>query len=129
MARILLVDDEEMDRTFGRAILEDAGHTLFYAPNGEVALRTYETRDIDVVVTDLAMPNLNGLRLIEQLREIDGRALIIAVTGVSPEQLERAAKLGAAVTLTKPYAPRVLLDAVTGLLDSKIPPPPDDLWR
>jgi CheY-like chemotaxis protein len=129
MARILLVDDEEMDRTFGRTVLEDAGHELFYAPNGEVALRTYPMQAIDVVITDLAMPNLNGLRLIQQLRELDDQALIIAVTGVSPEQLERAREMGAAMTLRKPYAPQALLRAVTELLESRIAPPPDDLWR
>ncbi len=128
MARILLVDDEEMDRTFGRAVLEEAGHQLFYAPNGEVALRSYETKEIDLVVTDLAMPNLNGLRLIEELRELDSAALIIAVTGVSPEQLERAEELGAAITLRKPYAPAALLDAVNSLLEGEVQPPPGDLW-
>lgn len=128
MARILLVDDEEMDRTFGRAILEDAGHELFYAANGEGALRTYRNRGIDLVVTDLAMPGLNGLRLIEELRDNDGQALIIAVTGVSPEQLERAQSLGAAITLRKPYAPETLLKAVNQLLGSQVQRPPGDLW-
>jgi len=129
MARILLVDDEEMDRTFGRVALEDAGHELFYAPNGEVALRTYESHDIDVVITDLAMPNLNGLLLIQKIREQDSDARIIAVTGVSPEQLERAKALGASVTMHKPYSPKALLDAVTELLESRVQPPPGDLWR
>lgn len=129
MARILLVDDEELDRTLGRAVLEDAGHQLFYAADGEVALRTYETQDIDLVVTDLAMPNLNGLRLITALRELDGQALIIAVTGVSPEQLDRAKELGASLTLRKPYAPQALLDAVSHVLGGQVQAPPDDLWR
>jgi CheY-like chemotaxis protein len=128
MSRILLVDDEEMDRTLGRTILEDAGHELFYASNGEVALRTYKSHRIDLVITDLAMPNLNGLRLIEELRALDGGALIIAVTGVSPEQLERARALGAALTMRKPYTAQALLKAVTDLLDSLHTPPPDDLW-
>jgi len=129
VARILLVDDEEMDRTLGRTILEDAGHELFYAANGESALRTYRNLGIDLVVTDLAMPGLNGLRLIQELRESDGQALIIAVTGVSPEHLERARSFGAAITLRKPYAPEILLDAVNQLLDSQVQRPPDDLWR
>lgn len=129
MARILLVDDEEMDRTFARAVLEDAGHELFYAANGETALRAYRNQGIDLVVTDLAMPGLNGLRLIRELREIDAQALIVAVTGVSPEQLERAQSLGAAVTLRKPYAPETLLAAVERLLETRVQRPPDDLWR
>jgi CheY-like chemotaxis protein len=129
MARILLVDDEEMDRTLARSVLEDAGHELYYASDGASALRAYRSRDIEIVVTDLAMPNLNGLRLIEELRELDHRALIIAVTGVSPEQLERARELGAARTMRKPYAPEQLRAAVEELLEGTVQRPPDDLWR
>ena len=45
-----------MDRMLPRAMLESAGHEVLFAPDGEVALRIFQTRDIDVVVTDLAMP-------------------------------------------------------------------------
>jgi CheY-like chemotaxis protein len=128
MARILVVDDEELDRTLGKSILEDAGHELFYAPNGSVALRIYQRERIDLVITDLAMPNVNGLRLIEQIREYDGEALIIAVSGVSPEQLERAMNMGAALTMVKPYTPQKLLEGVSGLLDGRRSPPRDDFW-
>jgi CheY-like chemotaxis protein len=128
MAHILIVDDEEMDRLLGRTVLEDAGHLLLYAPDGEVALRAYQNNDIDLVITDLAMPNLDGLRLIEQIRAEDDRALIIAVSGVSADQLEWAVSLGASRTLQKPYAPPELLEAVTQTLDPSVPPP-DDLWR
>ena len=129
MARILMVDDEEMDRTLGKAILEDAGHDLLYAQNGSTALRIFKSQEVHLVITDLAMPELNGLMLIQQIRAHDPAALIIAVTGVSPEQLARAEKLGAATTMRKPYAPRALLDAVNELLERRVQRPPDDLWR
>ena len=129
MARILVVDDEEMDRTLGRSILEDAGHQLLFASDGSAALRIYRSQEVDLVITDLAMPNLNGLLLIEQIVAHDGRALIIAVTGVSPEQLERAETLGAALTMRKPYTPGALLRAVNSLLDDRVARPPDDLWK
>jgi CheY-like chemotaxis protein len=128
MARILMVDDEEMDRTLGRAVLEEAGHELLYAPNGNTALRIYQGQSVDLVITDLAMPSLNGLRLIEEIMAHDPAARIIAVTGVSPEQLDRAGALGAAKTMRKPYAPRQLLDAVTEVLERGAPRPPGDLW-
>jgi CheY-like chemotaxis protein len=128
MARILVVDDEELDRTLGKSILEQAGHELLYAPNGEVALRIFESQSIDVVITDLAMPNLNGLRLIQEIRAHDPDALIVAVSGVAADQLDRAADLGAALTLAKPYSSRALLDAVTGLLDGRLTRPRDDPW-
>jgi CheY-like chemotaxis protein len=129
MARILMVDDDESDRTLGRTILADAGHELLFAPSGEAALRIFEGQEVDLVITDLAMPSLNGLRLIEEIMAHDGQALIIAVTGVSPEQLERAERAGASLTMRKPYAPAALLQAVTELLDMRRIRPPDDLWR
>lgn len=130
MARILVVDDEEMDRTLSKAVLEDAGHELLYAANGAVALRIYENQDIDLVITDLAMPELNGLLLIKELREHDPVAKVIAVTGVSPSHLERAEALGAAATLRKPYTREALLEAVTEVLaqDAERQKPPTDLW-
>lgn len=130
MAHILIVDDEEMDRLLGRAILEDSGHQLLFAPDGELALQAYRKNDIDLVITDLAMPNMNGLLLIEQIMAEDSRAQIIAVSGVSPEQLHRAETLGASRTLQKPYEPGELLQAVTETLEeSTFVPPPDDLWK
>ncbi|HET9949860.1 MAG TPA: response regulator [Longimicrobiales bacterium] len=127
MARILIADDEEAERALVRAELEAAGHELLYASNGSVALRIFDSSPIDLVITDLAMPSLNGLRLIAQIRERDYRVPIVAVSGVSPEQLERAEELGATVTLRKPYAPRRLLAAVEQALAAG-PPPIRDVW-
>ncbi len=128
MAHILIVDDEEMDRLLGRVTLEDAGHQLLFAPDGEAALRAYQNNDIDLVITDLAMPNMDGMQLIEQILAEDKGALIIAVSGVSPEQLELAESLGANRTMQKPYDVTELLEAVTLTLDISSEPPPDDLW-
>jgi len=121
MARILIVDDEEMDRLLGRTILQDAGHELLFAQDGDAALKTYREEEVDLVVTDLAMPNLNGLRLIRTLRDEDPDARIIAVSGVSPEQLPRAKDLGASRTLFKPLSREALLEAVEEVLDEDGP--------
>ena len=102
MARILIVDDDEFDRVLGAWILEDSGHEVLFAGNGAVALELYESEDIDLVITDLVMPELNGLRLIRELIELDSSAKIIAISGSSPEQLPRAEDLGATFTLPKP---------------------------
>ncbi len=128
MARILIVDDEEIERLLGRAALEGAGHQLLFAPNGEVALRAYQNNDIDLVITDLTMPDMNGMLLIEQIMAENAHALIIAVSGVSPEQLERAELLGASRTMQKPYEAAELLQAVTQTLNNVKGLPPDDLW-
>ncbi len=129
MAHILIVDDEEMDRLLGRVALEDAGHQLLFAPDGETALRAYQNNDIDLVITDLAMPIMDGMQLIEQILAEDKGALIIAVSGVGTEQLELAESLGANRTLQKPYGASELLEAVTQTLESTKAPPPEDLWQ
>ena len=117
MARILIVDDEEMDRLLCRVSLEDAGHHLLFAPSGAKALAAFQKKDIDLVITDLVMPKANGLLLIQQLREEDEQALIIAVSGGNPEQLARAREMGAVRTMAKPYSPEDLLLAVTEVLE------------
>ena len=69
MAKILIVDDEEMDRVMERSMLDGLGHTLLFASDGEVALSLYQKEEPDLVITDLAMPELNGLRLIQEIME------------------------------------------------------------
>lgn len=128
VGRILIVDDDEIDRMLSRAVLGGAGHELLFAPDGEVALRIFQTEKVDVVITDLAMPNLNGHRLIQQLIEHDHRARIIAVSGVNAEQLEMAERFGAFCTMVKPLQPVELLRVVTETLESDYVAPPSDLW-
>lgn len=126
MFRILIVDDEESDRLFERAILEDAGHTLFFASDGESALDAYRNNRIDIVITDLHMPRLNGLQLIRELKEIDPLVTIIAVSGVAAGQLNRAKELGAVVTIKKPVMPSELMAA---LREIRNPGSANDPWK
>ena len=119
MARILIVDDEEMDRLLSSTILRDAGHELLFAADGETALDLYARHDVDLVITDLAMPRVNGLRLIQELREMDPGVAIIAVTGVSPEHLPTAEDLGADQTFYKPLEPSALLETVDAVLKER----------
>ena len=123
MANILIVDDEEMDRLLGRTFLEDAGHTPVFASDGDSALRVYEANDIDVVVTDLSMPNLDGLQLIQRLLEMDPDARIIAVSGAA-DKLGKAEGLGALGALMKPVLPEDLVTAVQKALDRE----GEDVW-
>jgi CheY-like chemotaxis protein len=112
MARILIVDDEEADRLLQRTILEGAGHQLFFAQDGEDAVRAYMKRGIEIVITDLKMPNVDGLELITVLGEFIPAPHIIAISATGPEQLTKARALGAVTTLAKPVDPDELLRAV-----------------
>ncbi len=102
MANLLIVDDVEMDRLLETRIVEDAGHAPCFAKDGEAALRVYQENDIDVVITDLRMPNVDGLQLIQDLLAHDPRAAIIAVSGAA-DQLEKAEKCGALAALEKTF--------------------------
>jgi CheY-like chemotaxis protein len=73
MANILIVDDTETDRLFEAGVIEDAGHTPFFAGDGEVALTMYKEHDIALVITDLRMPKVDGLSPIRTIRSRSAR--------------------------------------------------------
>ena len=129
MAKILIVDDEEMDRVLQRTILENAGHELLFASDGEAAFNICRDEDVELVVTDLAMPDFNGLRFIKELRESGMYMPLIAVSGWATDQLDLAMEYGADLSLEKPVDGDELLKAVeigltlTGLPDRMDP------WR
>ncbi len=126
MARILIVDDDELDRLMERSMLDGLGHTLLFASDGDVALSVYQKEEVDLVITDLAMPQLNGLRLIQEIMEFDPGARIIAVSGRNADQLDLAQSMGAVSTLFKPLEYAELQAAVESALEEEAPGP--DPW-
>ena len=115
MANVLIVDDEEMDRFLGSRIVEDSGHIALFAGDGEAALQMYIDNDIALVITDLRMPKVDGLRLIGDLLEHDPEAAIIVVSG-DADELEKAERLGAHAGLIKPVEPEELIGKVQEVL-------------
>ena len=112
MARILLVDDEHSDRLLLETILKGAGHQIFTATDGEQAFKTYLRTNIEVIVTDLHMPKVDGLELIEGLLGLYPGTAIIAVTGKGPELLAEAVRMGVSAGFSKPVDADKLLRAV-----------------
>jgi chemosensory pili system protein ChpA (sensor histidine kinase/response regulator) len=112
VARILIVDDDEADRLIAQAILARAGHETFFAHDGEDALRQYALKGIDLVLTDLQMPEVHGFELITVLRDFADPPALVAVSGTGQVQLQMAEALGARYTLTKPLTPDSLLYAI-----------------
>jgi CheY-like chemotaxis protein len=129
MARILIVDDEEMDRVLERTILETAGHDLLFASDGEHALKLCRESAVDLVVTDLAMPGFNGLRFIKELREEGLHMPLIAMSGWAVDQLDLAQEYSADIALAKPVSGPQLLAAVEKLLHRLSGPDGVDPWR
>ena len=116
MARILVVDWEEEERIYLWAVLEDAGHELFFASDGQAALDVWGKNDVDLVLTELYLPELNGLRLIKELMARDPDVLIVAISEINADQLDLAEDYGACHYLFKPVEPDDLLAAVNKAL-------------
>jgi DNA-binding response OmpR family regulator len=121
MASILLVDDSrELRKTIER-LLTSAGHAVTSAENGAAALRELDRASFDVIVTDIVMPDMEGLELIRKLRKTHASLPIIAMSGggrgSTEDYLTLAANFGAAKTLEKPFALedlRAAIDEVIG---------------
>ncbi len=128
MAKILIVDWEEEARVRLWSILEEEGHQLFFASDGKTALELWQKKNIALVVTELYVPELNGLRLIKELMERDPTARIVAISEISADQLALAEDLGASAILYKPVKPKALLEAVTKALEGYRPKRADK-WR
>ena len=112
MARVLIVEDEPTERVILGSIVEGMGHEVYFASDGEQAFKTYMKMSIDIVVTDLLMPNVDGLEFIVALRTLFSDAPIIAVSSKGPELLAAAENKGACVALSKPVDPQELLEAI-----------------
>lgn len=112
--RILVVDDEANARTALAELLDDAGYAVSTAADGRTALLQMEQAEPDVVLTDLKMPGMDGLTLIERGRPMCPHATFIVMTAFGTiDTAVQAIKLGAESYLTKPLE----LDAVIALVD------------
>lgn len=117
MADILVIDDDPQMRRLLTRILEGAGHTVREAENGRLGIEEFRRRRPALVISDIVMPDVEGIETILTLRREAADLPIIAISGGSdPLYLQAAAKLGAAAALEKPIAAEELLDLVAGLL-------------
>ena len=121
MARILVVDWEEEERVYLWSVLEDAGHELLFAADGQSALDVWADKPVDLIIAELYLPELNGLRLIKELRARDSEVLIVAISEISADQLDLAEDYGACHILYKPVAPPDLLAGVNKALEGYRP--------
>lgn len=113
---VLLVDDDADLLDLAEMVLDVEGLRVITASNGRRALAALELLEPRVIVTDLMMPELDGLEFIQQyLAAPPPHAPIIAVSGFLP-YLEKARELGAAATMVKPYSPKALAGLVFELL-------------
>src|SRR5437867_11121359 len=120
MARILVIDDEDVVRRMLRTALELQGHEVIEAKQGDEALRVQQTSPPDLVITDIIMPEKDGLEVIMALRRLAPRLKVIAMSGGGRfsqiDALETAEMLGAVATLRKPFNLYAVLETVKNVL-------------
>ena len=114
MATILIIDDKESVRALLRFALEAAGYEVTEAANGRQGLERYRQGPTDLVITDMLMPELNGLEMLLALTREFIHTKVIAISGAQQGKaiLDVAKLLGARQTFQKPFSMPQLLDAV-----------------
>lgn len=123
MARIVLVDDESSVRSFIEEVLARYGHDVQTAHGGLEALAMLRKSPPDLVITDIVMPNMTGVKLIKEIRKIHPDQKIIAISGGGPNYsaktcVELARTSGADDALMKPFSMNDLRAAVERMVDS-----------
>ncbi len=119
-SQVLVVDDEEIARTNLEYILRKEGHQVSTAANGLEALEKVKAQEFDVVLTDLKMEKMDGIQLLESVKQIAPHTEIIMVTGYATVSTAvDALKKGAAHYLSKPIKLDELRDTVREIVDKK----------
>jgi len=125
MARILIIDDEPQIRSMLTLMLAREGYEIVEASDGVAGIKIYRQNPADLIITDLIMPNKDGIGMIIDLKKEFPDVKIIAMSGGGLNKpdgyLKGAKKLGAACTLTKPIDREEMLNAVRETLKESPP--------
>lgn len=118
---VLVVDDDDMMRAFIKEILQSYHVKVSEAENGKEGLKQFRKNQPDIVITDIIMPEMEGISFIRELRADDARTSIIAMTGNVHGRMEEylaiSSQLGADNILRKPIKPAELVEAIENLMD------------
>jgi PAS domain S-box-containing protein len=117
---ILVVDDEEVILDSCREALEGVGYRVLTANSGEMALEIYEQdpKDVDLVIMDLNMPGMGGLKCLEAIKAANPKAKVVVATGYADQEVEgRINSLGGDYLIGKPYRFVDLMASVRKVLD------------
>lgn len=118
--RVLIIDDDEQIRVLLRQMMEWAGYEVLVAENGKIAMQIQSEKPADLVITDLIMPEQEGLETISSLKKEYAGIKIIAISGggrIGPEAyLPAALELGADKVFSKPFDVQEVVATVKELL-------------
>jgi CheY-like chemotaxis protein len=123
MPKLLLIEDNDAVRVVASRILRRAGHEVVEADTGKTGVEAFKREDPDLVITDIFMPEQEGIETIRHIREIASTVPIIAISSLAQWEgqtpLEKAKTVGANLALEKPFPIQDLTSAVASLLDDR----------
>ena len=112
---ILFVDDSASIRALVKMILEEDDYTVLMSEDGQDAMKFFDGQTIDLVITDLHMPRMNGIELIKEVRKIKGyrfMPILFLTTETKPELKQEAKAAGATGWITKPFDKNKFLQVI-----------------
>jgi DNA-binding NtrC family response regulator len=122
MKHILIIDDDDGIRSVFEQLLENKGYSVETASEGKEGLRKMHARKPDLIITDIMMPEMDGLEVVQKIRDHHSELPVIAISGGMQASamnfLPLAKRFGACKVFEKPVELAKLLEAVETLLDS-----------
>lgn len=120
LPHILVIDDDELIRSLVKEVLSRNNYQIDEAENGKVGLQKCKSQEYDLIITDIVMPEMEGISLIQKLNEFHQGIPVIAMTGNAhgrmEEFLELSQQLGANAVLAKPLQIDEIISTVDSLL-------------
>jgi len=126
MGHVLVIDDDPTIRSLVVGLLEANGHSFVQAVDGRAGIALFAEGGFDLVVTDIVMPEQEGIETIAAIRRVNRAVPILAISGSATiggmgDYLRAAAALGASATLKKPFAPEAFVATIERLFGGPAP--------
>jgi two-component system, chemotaxis family, chemotaxis protein CheY len=122
MTKIIIIDDDALIRRMVSRVLTGSGYQVLEAENGRAGLAVIHEQKPDLIITDLMMPEQEGIETVRKLQTDSCKVPILVISGSDLDNramfLDMAKRFGADATLKKPFRPSELLEAVAQLLPS-----------
>ena len=121
MIRILLAEDDHAMRTYLARALENAGYSVQAVASGTEALPLIETEIFDLLLSDIVMPEMDGIELAQRCNDLSPTTKVMFITGFAAVTLRAGRNLGEAKMLSKPFHLKDLVMEVERIFDDAVP--------
>jgi excisionase family DNA binding protein len=117
---VLIVDDDPMIREVLKEIVQDQRHTVMTADSAESALEEVKKQHFDLIFLDLLLPGMNGIQILESIKEKDKNAVIVIMTTLADEPTAlKAMSLGPLMLIRKPFREKDIIEVLNIVMKSK----------